>query len=131
MRKILLWIHLAVGVTVAAIVMPMSVTGVLSMCEKQTIVWSDRGFRFASIYRRSPDRKDSRGRAQRRQRDNLLGPRSGCLRIAGLRRRSLFRRPYRGKVGEAAPEVRGFLGALQGESRAITGAAILDFSSWS
>ena len=57
MRKILLWIHLAVGVTVAAIVMPMSVTGVLSMCEKQTIVWSDRGFRFASITGRVPIEK--------------------------------------------------------------------------
>jgi uncharacterized iron-regulated membrane protein len=41
-RKVLFWTHLSVGVTVAAIVVIMSVTGVLLTYQKQMTSWADR-----------------------------------------------------------------------------------------
>jgi len=44
-RKILFWIHLATGCLAGAIVLVMSVTGVLLTYERQITSWADRGFR--------------------------------------------------------------------------------------
>ena len=44
-RKILFWIHLATGCLAGAIVLVMSVTGVLLTYERQITSWADRNFR--------------------------------------------------------------------------------------
>ena len=47
-RKVLFWCHLAAGLTAGAIVLVMSVTGVLLTYEKQFTLWADTrasGFR--------------------------------------------------------------------------------------
>ncbi|HYO80678.1 MAG TPA: PepSY-associated TM helix domain-containing protein [Bryobacteraceae bacterium] len=43
MRKAIFWVHLACGVVAGAIVLLMSVTGVLLTYERQMLAWSDRG----------------------------------------------------------------------------------------
>lgn len=42
MRKLLFWFHLALGVSAGAVILIMSVTGVLLMYEKQMIAWFDQ-----------------------------------------------------------------------------------------
>src|SRR5271154_2702956 len=46
-RKILFWIHLAIGCAAGAVVFIMSVTGTLLAYERQIISWLDRGARSA------------------------------------------------------------------------------------
>jgi uncharacterized iron-regulated membrane protein len=47
-RKIFFWLHLTVGTTVGAVVLLMSVTGVLLTYERQMTAWADREFRSTS-----------------------------------------------------------------------------------
>jgi uncharacterized iron-regulated membrane protein len=47
-RKILFWIHLAMGCVAGAVILIMSVTGVLLMYQRQIITWFDRDFRAIS-----------------------------------------------------------------------------------
>jgi uncharacterized iron-regulated membrane protein len=47
LRKMLFWIHLAVGCAAGAVILIMSVTGVLLMYERQITAWFDRDFRAA------------------------------------------------------------------------------------
>ena len=47
LRPWILWPHLVAGVTAGAIILVMSVTGVLLTYERQLITWSDRAFRSA------------------------------------------------------------------------------------
>ena len=47
-RKILFWIHLAMGCVAGAVILIMSVTGVLLMYQRQIITWFDRDFRTIS-----------------------------------------------------------------------------------
>ena len=44
LRKILFWCHLAAGVTVGAVILIMSVTGVALAYEKQIIAFAERSF---------------------------------------------------------------------------------------
>jgi uncharacterized iron-regulated membrane protein len=44
-RTVLFWSHLTAGVTAGAVILTMSLTGVLLMYERQLIDWSDRHFR--------------------------------------------------------------------------------------
>jgi uncharacterized iron-regulated membrane protein len=46
-RTVFFWFHLSVGLTAGAIVLVMSVTGVLLMYEKQVVQWADSGPRAA------------------------------------------------------------------------------------
>ena len=41
MRKIFFWLHLCLGVAAGAVILVMSVTGVLLTYEKQTVAWMD------------------------------------------------------------------------------------------
>ena len=45
LRTLIFWPHLIAGVVAGAIVLIMSVTGVLLTYERQLIAWSDSGFR--------------------------------------------------------------------------------------
>ena len=47
LRTVLFWLHLSAGVVAGALIMVMSVTGVLLTYEKQIVAWSDRGYRAA------------------------------------------------------------------------------------
>jgi uncharacterized iron-regulated membrane protein len=47
LRKILFWLHLTAGCIAGAVILIMSVTGVVLAYEKQIIAWFDRGFRVA------------------------------------------------------------------------------------
>jgi hypothetical protein len=47
-RKLVFWIHLAVGCLAGAIILIMSVTGVLLMYQRQVTNWFDRDLRAAS-----------------------------------------------------------------------------------
>ena len=140
-RKLFFWIHLSVGVVMAAIVMLMSVTGVLLMYEKQTIAWSDRGFQSKPA--------DSATRSIEKVLAKVPGAASvtmyrdaAAAAVVGMGRAgTAFADAYSGeRLGMASSEVRGFLGSvkewhrwigLQGEGRAvgkaITGAANLGF----
>jgi uncharacterized iron-regulated membrane protein len=140
MRKILFWIHLCVGVTAAAIVMLMSVTGVLLTYEKQSIAWSDRAFRsnpgggavsLERILAKAPEAASV----------TIYADPNAAAAVALGRAGTAYADAYTGeRLGMATKEVRGFLGTmkewhrwigLQGESRAtgraITGAANLGF----
>lgn len=44
MRRIFFWIHLTMGSIAGAVILLMSVTGVLLMYERQMVAWADRGF---------------------------------------------------------------------------------------
>jgi len=140
MRRILFWIHLIVGVTAAAIVMSMSVTGVLLMYEKQTIAWSDSSFRSASPTGPISIEKILAVEPKAASVTISSDP-GGAASVSLGRAGTAFFDTHTGeKLGMASTEVRGFLGAvkewhrwiaLQGESRAtgraITGAANLGF----
>jgi uncharacterized iron-regulated membrane protein len=45
LRTLIFWPHLAAGITAGAVILLMSVTGVLLTYERQLIAWSDSGFR--------------------------------------------------------------------------------------
>ena len=47
-RKTVFWIHLAIGCVAGAVILIMSVTGVLLMYQRQIITWFDRDFRSIS-----------------------------------------------------------------------------------
>jgi uncharacterized iron-regulated membrane protein len=46
-RNVLFWCHLVIGITAGAVIMIMSVTGVLLTYEKQIIQWSNRSYRIS------------------------------------------------------------------------------------
>jgi uncharacterized iron-regulated membrane protein len=47
LRRLLFWLHLAAGVSAGAVILIMSLTGVLLTYEKQILAWADREFRSA------------------------------------------------------------------------------------
>lgn len=44
LRKVVFWLHLACGVTCGAVILVMSVTGVMLTYQKQVTEWADRGY---------------------------------------------------------------------------------------
>ncbi|HVX66493.1 MAG TPA: PepSY-associated TM helix domain-containing protein [Bryobacteraceae bacterium] len=49
LRKLVFWTHLAAGCVAGAVVLVMSVTGVLLAYQRQVIAWADRGFRSVPL----------------------------------------------------------------------------------
>ncbi|HKI01519.1 MAG TPA: PepSY-associated TM helix domain-containing protein [Thermoanaerobaculia bacterium] len=47
-RSVIFWLHLAAGVTAGAVILVMSVTGVLLMYERQIMEWADEDYRVAT-----------------------------------------------------------------------------------
>ena len=147
-RTIVFWLHLAAGLMVGAVVLVMSVTGVLLMYEQQIIDWADRGYHSAP----PPG-------ARRLAVEALLGrvvaaypeatPSSFTLEADPTapasvrlgRERTVYLNPYTGRIlGEGSQKVRAFfhvvtdwhrwLGARdenRATGRAVTGAANLAF----
>jgi uncharacterized iron-regulated membrane protein len=54
LRKIFFWLHLAAGVTAGAVILLMSVTGVLLAFERQVIAYSERGLRATAAEAAAP-----------------------------------------------------------------------------
>ncbi len=144
MRKLFFWIHLILGTAAAAVILIMSVTGVLLMYERQMIEWADRGYRSTP----GPERMAPEAllRAVADQTGKM--PESLTVRAANdapaeltVGPRVIFADAYTGKIlGEGATGIRRFFRsvtdwhrwlALEGTSRqtgrAITGAANLVF----
>jgi uncharacterized iron-regulated membrane protein len=149
LRTAIFWIHLAVGLVLGAIILLMSVTGVLLMYERQITEWADRGYDSAPP---SPG-------AQRLPVETLLAgvlaarpeatPASFTLQsdptapaVVSLgRRSSLYLNPYTGEIlGEGSQKARAFFHAVtdwhrwlgahdenRARARAITGASNLGF----
>ena len=64
LRKIIFWLHLVAGIIAGAVVLVMSVTGVLLAFERQMVEWADRdlrvapaGYRHASVVHRRDHRR--------------------------------------------------------------------------
>ncbi len=56
LRKLLFWVHLAVGVLAGVVILLMSATGVLLTYQKQITEWADRGYRVEAAAQRAPVR---------------------------------------------------------------------------
>ena len=54
LRKALFWVHLAVGISAGAVILLMSVTGVLLTYQRQMTAWADRGYRVQPAAQRAP-----------------------------------------------------------------------------
>ena len=148
-RKILFWIHLVCGVAASAVILIMSVTGVLLTYQRQMTTWADM-----RTYRSDPPPPD----AARLPVDVMVAtaatertadaPMTVTLRSdprapasVALGQRTLLVNPYTGEVlGEGAPGVRAFFrsvtewhrwlaasAANRATARGITGAANLAF----
>lgn len=149
LRTAIFWIHLAVGLVLGAVILLMSVTGVLLMYERQITEWADRDNRVAPP---SPG-------AQRLPVETLLAgvlaarpeatPASFTLQsdpaapalVSLGRRSSLYVDPYTGRIlGEGSQKVRSFFHAVtdwhrwlgagdesRDRGKAVTGAANLGF----
>ena len=89
-RRIVFWLHLATGVSAGAVVLIMSVTGVLLTYEKQMLRWADHAHLPAAASRgrrrTAADRSAGPGR-QRRQRRGGRDDGHGMGRSVGARRR--------------------------------------------
>ncbi|HEX6631620.1 MAG TPA: PepSY-associated TM helix domain-containing protein, partial [Gemmatimonadaceae bacterium] len=149
LRQALFWVHLAVGLCVAAIVIVMSATGVLLTYQKQLTLWADT---------RGLDAAPPAGVTAPLPADSLLARvtaavpgtptaitwragRDAPVQVAFGRERAVFASAYTGEVlGEGSKAMRGFFAtvtewhrwlARSGESRAwgkgITGAANIGF----
>jgi uncharacterized iron-regulated membrane protein len=148
LRKLILWLHLPVGVTAGLVILVMSLTGVLLAYERQITAWADRNYRavpptpatrlpletlITKLRAAEPNSRPSSviGRADP----------SAPVAVALGRERTLFVDPYSGAVlGEGSRTARGFFQsvngwhrwlALQADARALgrglTGAANLGF----
>ncbi len=143
MRKVLFWIHLAVGSIAGIVILIMSITGVLLTYEKQVIAWTDRGFRS----------HPSTSNAVPMSVDDLLAhagkPASLVFRSHATapveasfgREKTVYFDAYTGaKLGEGSTEIRAFFASVtnwhrwlatagnnRATGRAITGACNLGF----
>jgi hypothetical protein len=124
MRRLIFWLHLAAGITAGAVILTMSVTGVLLAYERQITAWADG-------YRLTPPPA-----ARRLSVEALLGAaieaRPGALPTAFSLRAdpaapaavsfgrgsTLFLDPYRGTVlGEGSGRARSFFGGRRAGRR--------------
>ena len=146
LRKLIFWPHLIAGTIAGAVVLMMSVTGVLLMYEKQMVAWADeREYRFTPQGQRLPmETLIHTALAAKGVPPSTVTMRSdpSAPAIFGLGREgNLYLNPYTGEVlGNGSPKVRGFFRsvtewhrwfAAQGDKRAagkaVTGACNLAF----
>jgi uncharacterized iron-regulated membrane protein len=147
-RKILFWLHLTAGTFAGAVILIMSMTGVLLMYEKQIMAWADE-----RAYRATPPPGAARlpvetlianVRDARKAMPSAVTLRSDVDAPAMLgfgREAAVYVNPYSGAIlGEGSPAVRRFFrvvtdwhrwlganGENRGTGRAITGACNLAF----
>jgi len=147
LRRLVFWLHLAVGLLVALIVVVMSTTGVLLTYEKQMIRWAD-GYHTPPadaqtrlplatlVERAAATRPDARPQGATVRRDP-----SAPVEVTYGREATVFMHPYTGEVlGTGSARARAFfrgvmewhrwLGRRDDEraiGRAVTGAANLGF----
>lgn len=147
LRKALFWIHLIAGCVAGAVVLIMSVTGVLLTYERQMIEWSDREFTSkpqAGTQRLGPEAILAAAQAHAKAAPASILMRSSATAPAEVvfgRDKTLLIDVYSGQVlGEASKGMRSFMRgvtdwhrwlAAQGQSRptgrAVTGASNLAF----
>jgi uncharacterized iron-regulated membrane protein len=152
-RNVIFWLHLASGVVAGAVVLVMSVTGVLLTFERQILEWADRSAPGHRVTLPSPGTPQLQ-RLSRLPVETLIGKASGKpssvivqadpaapVAVSLGRERTVYVDPYTGQVlGEGAPKVRAFFHAVtdwhralgaEGErrdlGRAVTGACNLAF----
>jgi uncharacterized iron-regulated membrane protein len=147
LRTVLFWLHLATGLVAGAVILLMSVTGVLLMYERQITEWADRGFRAAP---------PSPGASHLPVETLLAGALAARSASSGLtlqadpaapaavalgREGTLYLDPYTGRIlGEGSKKTRAFFrrvtdwhrwlgveGERRGLARGITGAGNLGF----
>jgi uncharacterized iron-regulated membrane protein len=147
LRRTIFWLHLLAGTVAGAVILLMSVTGVLLTYERQMAEWADmRTYRIAATDQRpqrlSMDDLVRRVQAQEKAPLGMLTVRAGDAPVsivAGTK--TLYVDPFDGSIlGEGAPGVRAFFRGVRdwhrwlgvaGEgrtvARAITGACNLAF----
>ena len=147
-RKVFFWLHLACGVVAGAVILIMSVTGVLLMYEKQIMAWADeREYRSpppAGAARLPVETLIAKVRDAREAMPGTATLRSDSEAPALLgfgREGAVYINPYSGQIlGEGSPGVRRFFRAVtdwhrwlgakeesRASGRAITGASNLAF----
>ncbi|HEV2847016.1 MAG TPA: PepSY-associated TM helix domain-containing protein [Thermoanaerobaculia bacterium] len=147
-RTIVFWLHLAAGLTVGAVVLVMSVTGVLLMYEQQIIEWSNRGYRSAPPPEASPLPVEALiGRVVAEHPETtpssftMEADPAAPASVRLGRERTVYLNRYTGEIlGEGSPGVRSFFHAVtdwhrwlaagddnRSVGRAVTGAANLAF----
>jgi uncharacterized iron-regulated membrane protein len=127
LRTLLFWTHLSFGVLAGAVILIMSVTGVLLTYEKQLIEWSDRGFRSAPpaelSTRLSADRLIARLKEQRPDaQPTTLTLRADPAAPAAVAIESgtLYLNPYTGEaLGEPRTDIRSAMTTLKAWHRYI------------
>ncbi|HYI10784.1 MAG TPA: PepSY-associated TM helix domain-containing protein [Thermoanaerobaculia bacterium] len=148
LRKIFFWLHLAAGVTAGAVILLMSVTGVLLAFERQVVAYAERDLRasaeqaaLAPLPLSQLVAAASAEAGATASNVVVRADRLAPVAVAFGRERTLFVNPYSGAVlGEGARGVRWFFEgnkslhrwlAMKGEGRergkAVTGAANLAF----
>jgi uncharacterized iron-regulated membrane protein len=148
-RKILFWCHLLTGVTVALIVLVMSVTGVLLTYEKQMLAWADA--RAVQVPAPAPGtrplpvdqlmRRVTQAESGTPTTVTWLAGEHAPVKVAFGREKTVYADPYTGAVlGPGAQKMRGFFrfvtdwhrwlgqsGEGRDRGKMITGAANLGF----
>jgi uncharacterized iron-regulated membrane protein len=127
LRTLLFWTHLTAGVVAGAVILLMSITGVLLTYERQLIEWSDRGFRSVppagESSRLSADQLIAKLREQRPDaQPTILTFRADPAAPAAVAIESgtLYLNPSTGEVlGEPATDVRAAMIALRSWHRYI------------
>jgi uncharacterized iron-regulated membrane protein len=149
LRTAVFWIHLAVGLVLGAVILIMSVTGVLLMYERQITEWADRGYRSAppspGAQRLPVEALLSRVVAERPEATlasfTLQSDPTAPAVVSLGRRSSLYVDPYTGRIlGAGSQKVRSFFHAVtdwhrwlgahdenRDRARAVTGASNLGF----
>jgi uncharacterized iron-regulated membrane protein len=146
-RRFLFWIHLTAGCVAGLIILVMSVTGILLAYKRQTINWSDRGFRSqpaAGVPRLSVDELLAKLQSTESRLPSAITVHSDSAAPVAFdfgRERTLFVDPYTGQIlGEESPKLRAFFSKVEDlhrwlgsntdirqSGRAITGACNLIF----
>jgi uncharacterized iron-regulated membrane protein len=117
LREIVFWMHLTAGLVVGAIVLVMSVTGVLLAFERQLTEWAERDLRVIPPASEAPRPSIDGLIASLRVADPNAMPSGLTLRsdpaapaaISLGRERTLFLNPYTGAIlGEGSKRARGF-----------------------
>lgn len=142
LRSILFWPHLVAGVLAGAIILIMSVTGVLLTYEKQMVAWADRREVVAPAGRAAMPLGDLLARvaanAGARPVAIVLAAAPDAPAVATIGQRVVLVDPYDGSVlGDSAPRLRRFFRAVTdwhrwlaaaGENRAL-GRAVTGFAN--
>src|SRR5882724_8121878 len=141
MRKTLFWVHLTIGSLAGAVVLVMSITGVLLAYQRQIIAWADRDFHSTPGSTRLPIEALLSGLQPVPSAITLRSDPTAPAEVSYGRERVLLVDVYRGTVlGESSPAARSFFQqvenwhrwlAASGErrnfGRAVTGACNFGF----